>query len=59
MLDEEFQPLDEQDSADTNIYTLGRIGKHYIVIACLGGQYGTTSATTVANHMMRTFSQSL
>ncbi|KAL4891969.1 nucleoside phosphorylase domain-containing protein [Aspergillus ambiguus] len=59
MLDEEFEPMDNQHSADTNLYTLGRIGKHYIVIACLGGQYGTTSATTVANHMMRTFSQSL
>ncbi|KAG2411924.1 hypothetical protein HFD88_009480 [Aspergillus terreus] len=59
MLDESFGSLAEQDNADTNIYTLGRIGKHYIVIACLGAPYGTTSATTVANHMMRTFSQSL
>ncbi|KAH8435412.1 uncharacterized protein LDX57_013042 [Aspergillus melleus] len=59
MLDETFGSLEEQDNADTNIYTLGRIGKHYIVIACLGAPYGTTSATTVANHMMRTFSQSL
>jgi hypothetical protein len=52
MLDESFGTLEEQDNADTNIYTLGRIGKYYIVIACLGGQYGTTSATTVANNMM-------
>lgn len=59
MLDESFGSLGEQDNADTNIYTLGRIGKHYIVIACLGAPYGTTSTTTVANHMMRTFSQSL
>ncbi|PGG94921.1 hypothetical protein AJ79_10360, partial [Helicocarpus griseus UAMH5409] len=59
MLDEEFGALEEQDNADTNIYTLGRIGKHYIVIACLGGQYGTTSATIVAHNMMRTFSKSL
>lgn len=56
MLDENFGILDAQDPADTNAYTLGRIGKHYVVIACLpGGQYGTTSATTVANHMLRTF----
>jgi len=49
MLDEKFGILQEQDCADTNSYTLGRIGKHYVVIACLpGGQYGTTSATTVA-----------
>lgn len=58
MLDEKFDFPETQDLADTNIYTLGRIGVHYIVIACLG-QYGSTSATTAANHMMRTFSQSL
>jgi nucleoside phosphorylase len=59
MLDESFGTLEEQDNADTNVYTLGRIGRHYVVIACLGGQYGTTSATTVANNMIRTFSKSL
>ena len=60
MLDENFGTLDAQDPADTNAYTLGRIGKHYVAIACLpGGQYGTTSSTTVANHMVRTFSKSL
>lgn len=60
MLDENFGNLDVQDPADSNAYTLGRIGKHHVVIACLpGGQYGTTSATTVANHMIRTFSKSL
>lgn len=60
MLDEEFGILEEQDAADSNTYTLGRIGHHYIVIACLpGGQYGTTLATTVAINMLRTFSRSL
>lgn len=59
MLNKNFGTLEEQDSADTNIYTLGWIGKHYVVITCLRGQYGITSATTVANHMMRTFSRSL
>ncbi|THC90335.1 hypothetical protein EYZ11_010214 [Aspergillus tanneri] len=59
MLDENFGTPEEQDNADTNIYTLGRIGKHFVVIACVGGQYGTTSATTVANNMTRTFSKSL
>ncbi|CAI7621152.1 unnamed protein product, partial [Penicillium pancosmium] len=60
MLDERFGILEEQDAADSNTYTLGQIGKHYVVIACLpGGQYGTTSATTVANNMLRTFSKSL
>ncbi|OJJ66815.1 hypothetical protein ASPBRDRAFT_48327 [Aspergillus brasiliensis CBS 101740] len=59
MLDEEFESLDMQDPADANIYTLGRIGVHYIVITCLSRFYGTTSATTATNHMMRAFSQSL
>lgn len=60
MLDEDFGILEEQDAADLNTYRLGRIGKHSVVIACLpGGQYGTTSATTVANNMLRTFSKSL
>ncbi|KAJ6102324.1 hypothetical protein N7486_004751 [Penicillium sp. IBT 16267x] len=60
MLDESFGILDMQDPSDSNTYTLGRIGKHHVVIACLpGGQYGTTSATTVANNMVRTFSKSL
>ncbi|KAJ5617246.1 hypothetical protein N7537_002360 [Penicillium hordei] len=60
MLDAKFGILEEQDAADSNSYTLGRIGKHHVVIACLpGGQYGTTSATTVANNMLRTFSKSL
>ncbi|KAJ5703568.1 purine and uridine phosphorylase [Penicillium malachiteum] len=60
MLDEDFGILQEQDAADTNTYTLGRVGRHHVVIACLpGGQYGTTSATTVANNMIRTFSKSL
>ncbi|KOS36610.1 hypothetical protein ACN38_g12632 [Penicillium nordicum] len=60
MLDESFGILDAQDPSDSNTYTLGRIGNHHVVIACLpGGQYGTTSATTVANNMVRTFSKSL
>ncbi|KAF7585248.1 hypothetical protein BBP40_011595, partial [Aspergillus hancockii] len=60
MLDESFGFLEEQDAADPNIYTLGRIGKHYIVIACLpAGQYGNTAATITANNMIRTFSKSL
>ncbi|KAJ5712190.1 hypothetical protein N7493_008658 [Penicillium malachiteum] len=60
MLDENFGILEEQDAADSNTYTLGRIGKHYVVIACLPlGQYGTTAATTVANNMLRSFSKSL
>ena len=60
MLDERFGPLGSQDMSDPNTYTLGRIGQHNVVIACLpAGQYGNTSATTVANNMVRTFSKSL
>lgn len=46
--------LGEQDSTDTNSYTLGRVGRHYVIIAGLpGGQYGTTPAAAVTMNMMR------
>lgn len=60
MLDENFGILEAQHPVDSNTYRLGRVGKHHVVIACLpGGQYGTTSATSVAINMLRTFSTSL
>lgn len=60
MLDEHFGILEEQDEADSNSYTLGRIGKHHVVIACLPhGQYGSIVAAAVASNMVRTFSKSL
>jgi nucleoside phosphorylase len=41
---------------DPNSYTLGRIGKHNVVIACLpSGRYGNTSATAVAIQLLNTF----
>lgn len=41
---------------DHNTYTLGSIGAHNIVIACLPkGKYGTNSAATVATRMVNTF----
>jgi nucleoside phosphorylase len=41
---------------DNNNYILGEIGEHNIVIAVLPkGVYGTTSATSVAKDMLRTF----
>ncbi|CAI6334754.1 unnamed protein product [Periconia digitata] len=41
---------------DDNTYTLGSIGGHNIVIACLPmGKYGTVSAATVATKMIGTF----
>lgn len=49
VLDEVHQDLSHQDSNDTNLYTLGRIGKHNVAIACLpAGQIGTNSAAVVA-----------
>ncbi|KAL4739076.1 hypothetical protein BDV11DRAFT_170455 [Aspergillus similis] len=40
----------------TNIYTLGRIGEHNVVIACLPeGQTGTNSAAAVAIQMQSAF----
>jgi nucleoside phosphorylase len=41
---------------DHNTYTLGRIGKHNIVIACLpNGEYGIASAATVAMQLLSSF----
>ncbi|KAJ3498573.1 hypothetical protein NLG97_g1029 [Lecanicillium saksenae] len=41
---------------DNNDYTLGRIGKHNVVIAVLpGGEYGTASAAGVARDLLHTF----
>ncbi|KAF7540029.1 hypothetical protein G7054_g1692 [Neopestalotiopsis clavispora] len=41
---------------DPNAYTLGSIGDHNIVIACLPkGQYGTVPASQVASNMASTF----
>jgi nucleoside phosphorylase len=55
MLDEEHENL-HHDADDTNIYTLGRIGEHNVVIACLpDGQTGTHSAATVAMQMKSAF----
>ncbi|KAL2826768.1 purine and uridine phosphorylase [Aspergillus pseudoustus] len=47
-------PLNNKN--DFNAYTLGSIGAHNIVIACLPqGKHGTNSAVTVAAHMVATF----
>src|SRR5262249_28301533 len=51
MLDEEHQDLPQADD-DPNLYTLGRIGEHKIVIPCLpAGQMGNSSATPAAVRM--------
>jgi nucleoside phosphorylase len=55
MLDEEHQGL-PQDSNDTNLYTLGRISEHNVVLACLpAGKIGISSAAAVAIQMKAKF----
>ncbi|PYH80722.1 purine and uridine phosphorylase [Aspergillus uvarum CBS 121591] len=42
---------------DCNDYTLGKIGKHHVVIAILpNGEYGIASAASVARDMLHSFS---
>ncbi|CAD0018764.1 unnamed protein product [Aureobasidium pullulans] len=51
MLEEEDEGI-SQDNSDPNIYTLGRIDAHNVVLACLpAGKPGTQSAATVAAQM--------
>lgn len=55
-LDVEYPALAEQPHNDSNVYKLGAIGKHNVVIACLPHRsYGTTSATVVSRDLLRTF----
>src|SRR2546423_1668610 len=55
MLDEQHPPL-WQHVQDSNTYTLGKIGKHNVVIACLpAGQMGNNPAATVASQMRYSF----
>ncbi|KAJ4248760.1 hypothetical protein NW762_012598 [Fusarium torreyae] len=55
MLDRIHDPLPRHGS-DINTYTLGSIGAHNVVIACLPkGHFGTNNAATVASNMVRTF----
>jgi nucleoside phosphorylase len=55
ILDEQHDDL-PQNSDDTNTYTLGRIGEHNVVLACLpAGQTGTNSAAAAAMQMMSNF----
>jgi nucleoside phosphorylase len=55
MLDSEHSRLPRKQ-ADTNNYTLGSIGLHNVVIACLPqGEYGISSAASVALQMNHSF----
>lgn len=56
LLDEEHDIPAYVAPSDNNVYSLGRIGLHKVVIAVLPrGQYGLSSATAVARDMMATF----
>ncbi|KAN0079520.1 hypothetical protein V8E54_004734 [Elaphomyces granulatus] len=55
-LDIEHDRPEKLHSGDNNDYTLGEIGGHNIVIATLpGGEYGISSAATVARDMLHSF----
>ncbi|RYP12846.1 hypothetical protein DL767_011071 [Monosporascus sp. MG133] len=55
-LDEKHSRLDDLAVHDNNDYTLGRIGKHNVVIVILPHwQYGLVNAATVAKDMVRSF----
>jgi nucleoside phosphorylase len=55
-LDEEHEGPEYVSQHDNNNYTLGRIGKHKVVIASLPlGEYGIASAATVARDMLSSF----
>ena len=55
-LDEEHEGPENVAQNDNNDYTLGRVGKHNIVIAVLPyGEYGTSSAASVARDMLHSF----
>jgi nucleoside phosphorylase len=55
-LDEEHERPEYVSCHDNNDYTLGKIGKHNVVIAVLpDGEYGTSSAAGVARDMLHSF----
>ncbi|VUC37457.1 unnamed protein product [Clonostachys rosea] len=56
MLDEVHEELPRFLKHDNNCYTLGRIGRHNIVIAALPcGEYGTSTAASVVSNMRHSF----
>ncbi|KAI9374241.1 nucleoside phosphorylase domain-containing protein [Aspergillus egyptiacus] len=56
MLDEEFPGPTTLPRGDDNAYIFGRVGAHYVVLACLpAGRYGVISACRTGIHLQRTF----
>jgi nucleoside phosphorylase len=55
-LDEKHERPEDVTTHDNNDYTLGKVGKHNVVIAVLPyGQYGITSAASVGRDMLHSF----
>ena len=56
-LDEEYDRAEYVSALmDENSYTFGTMGKHHVVIAVMpAGEYGLSSAATVARDMIRSF----
>ncbi|KAL4935809.1 hypothetical protein BDV06DRAFT_233938 [Aspergillus oleicola] len=53
---DEVHPRLTQPESDHNVYTLGSVSGHNIVVACLpAGVYGTTSATAAVSHLISTY----
>jgi len=56
-LNKKHEGLEYVSLNDSNVYTLGNIGKHNVVIAALPDRaYGTSSAASLARNMLRSFS---
>ncbi|KAI5465093.1 ankyrin repeat-containing domain protein [Mariannaea sp. PMI_226] len=56
-LDEKHDRPDHVSTNDSNIYTLGRVGKHNVVIGVMpDGEYGIAGAVGVAKGMLISFS---
>jgi hypothetical protein len=55
-LDEKYDGPEYVSPNDNNIYTLGRVGRHRVVIAVLpDGEYGIAAAAGVARDMLHSF----
>jgi nucleoside phosphorylase len=55
-LDEEHEGPEHVPNNDDNDYTLGRVGKHNVVIVVLpAGEYGTAAAASVAKDLSNSF----
>ena len=55
-LDKKHEGPEYVSTNDNNDYTLGKVGRHNVVIAVLpDGEYGTSSAAIVARDMLHSF----